>query len=196
MSDVLAPFGLIPLKSLTSGSGEFREETYNIASTYGTALYINDPVTLTGTGRNIERAATTGGCLGVYLGSQYTPSTETMTNPFKKVWVASTTLKTGTVAYANVCDDAFMEFLIQADGPVAEADIGLNANFAYDTAGNAATGRSGAAMDVTGIANTATFPLRILGYAEIPGDKNDATSLYPIMRVKLNAQRLTNETGA
>jgi len=72
------------------------------------------------------------------------------------------------------------------------ANVGLNGQFTT-TAGSTVTGASGMQLDSSGLATTATLPLKIVGFPQrpdnIPGDT------YFSYWVKLNGAQLGDGTG-
>jgi hypothetical protein len=110
----------------------------------------------------------------------------------RNFWTASTVIKTNTSAWAYVLDDPDALFEIQASGTVAQASLGSNANI-VQTAGSLVTGRSANALNITGIAATATFPLRIVDFVRRPGSAvGDA---YTDCIVRLNLHQNRTPTG-
>jgi len=84
-----------------------------------------------------------------------------------------------------VDDDPDHAFEIQEDsvgGALAVTDIGLNADF-INAAGNAYTKRSGAMLDTSTKATTATLPLKIIGL--VPRPNNDIGATAKVI-VKIN----------
>lgn len=98
---------------------------------------------------------------------------------------------TGVERVALVCDDPDALFLIQADGSVATTDISANANLIYTNPGSTGSGLSGAELDTSSMTTTATFQLKILGNADIPG-RNEMGSANPVLIVKINNHRYGN----
>lgn len=151
MSATNAPFGFIAAKH---PSGECRARQYTIASGYAANIFQGDPVKLvtagtiqlgtsdgtrTGTVDNISLLGIFAGCS--YVDSQGKPN-------FSNFW------PTGQVATdikAFVYDDPDTLFLVQADGSVAAAGIGDEADWTGFTApgGSTTTGRSLATLSST-----------------------------------------------
>lgn len=131
MANVDRAIGLRPLRHL--GGGEVRSNAYNIASGYATALGAGDPVKMTGTGRNIARAAGGDVVVGVFDGCKYT--TQSGERKFSMYWPAG---MVATEIEALVYDDPMISFRVQAD-TIAEADVGLLADL-DDATPSAVTG--------------------------------------------------------
>jgi hypothetical protein len=153
MANVDRAIGLRPLRHL--GGGEVRSNAYSIASGYATALGAGDPVKMTGTGRNIARAAGGDVVVGVFDGCRYTD--QTGARKYAMYWPAG---QVATEIEALVYDDPMISFRVQAD-TVAEADVGLLADL-DDATPSAVTGLSGVELAATGAAATGKT-CRILG---------------------------------
>lgn len=159
MANVDRAIGLRPLRHL--GGGEVRLSGYTIASGYNTALGAGDPVVMTGTGRNIARAAASDvGVIGVFSGVRYTnPAGE---RKYSSYWPAN---QVATEIEAMVYDDPNITYRVQFD-TLAEADVGLLVDFDAGTP-SAVTGLSGLECTSTGAA-TSGKPVRILGLIDEP----------------------------
>jgi hypothetical protein len=169
-----APNGLRPVKKLDGSAWTGQTTSYPVASAYGTALFKGDPVTVLADG-TLGIATAGSAAVGVFWGVQFIPSTGGL--PVNSPnWVASTATFGSVPATAFVIDDPNVVFTIQetngagaAGTPIALADVGLNANFAIGT-GNATTGNSGASLNNTTEADTATLNLKILALDGYPGN--------------------------
>jgi len=102
-----------------------------------------------------------------------------------------------TDRYLLVADDPQIIYEVQYAGTsvaaaTITANVGLNGQFTT-TAGSTVTGASGMQLDSSGLATTATLPLKIVGFPNrpdnIPGDT------YFSYYVKLNGSTLSNGTG-
>jgi hypothetical protein len=139
---------------------------YYVPASDGTALYIGDPVVKNG-------SADAAGVPGVVLAS----AGGAITGVVQGFMPNGTTDMAGyraasTAAYVLVADDPDLIFEVQEDsvgGALAAADIGLNADF-ITAAGSTYTKRSGAMLDTSTRATTATLPLKIVGLRQIPGN--------------------------
>ena len=166
MSSVATPNGAEPIGTL-SASGSFSGKMRHIAITgsYGTAIFYGDFVKLTSTGTVEKSAVSTAivaGTVGVFMGCSYTDPT-TNQKTFSQQWPAGNTAA-DPVAY--VADDPFLLFRMQADGAMAQDDIGNNAQVTA-TVGSTAIGRSKNAVVAT-TATTNTFPLRLIEFVDGP----------------------------
>ena len=178
MAAVAAPYGLRPIRSLAGGgyaSGHTRP--YKMTNSYGTSVFYGDVMEIVTAG-TVEREADltdVSDVIGVFQGCTYTDPTLNY-KLHSNMWTASTSA-TDIVAY--ICDDPLMIYQIQADGTVAQADMGLNADWVH-TAGNANIGMSKVVLDQSTLAVTATLPLKIVGFVDGPDSAvGDAyTDLY------------------
>jgi hypothetical protein len=199
MSSTAAPFGLRPIGRLDNGSLEvFRQ--YPIASGYAANVAMGDIVQLVdgGTTTTIQKQSGTGDAttaldmVGVFVGCSYTdPNTNQVV--YSQLW------PTGTVAsdaMAYVVDDPNVLFSIQADGaPTNTGDIyGKNA-LLVQTAPNTSLKISRVSLDISTLATTATFPIRVIDY--LGGDKGDEKGTdYPVLVCKFNNHQHTSTTGS
>ena len=181
MSTTAAPYGLKPVNLLGGQANPGSLRLYKIASGYNTGIFYGDVVKLV-VGGTIEKDAgtTTATPIGVFMGCEYVSATQGLLH--RNQWTASTTVPTGTTAWAYVCDDPDMLFEIQADEAVAQAGIGTNAALVQG-AGSTATGMSAVALDGNSINSTATLPLRIVDYVRRPGQA-DIGDTYTDLIVK------------
>jgi hypothetical protein len=165
-----------------------------IYSTYGTALFIGDPVIKVaggsndaavkvpgygdfaiGTLPNIEKAAAGDGnrITGVIVGFAANPDAlGTKHNP------------ASTARVALVCADPNVVFQIQSDGAIPAANMGLNADLVFTHAGSTATGLSGVELDSTTDDVDASAQLLILG--AVNRVDNDTTLTHCKVEVLIN----------
>lgn len=133
MANINAPTGFKPV------TPNARVNAYTIATGYGTAINIGDPVKFTGTGTGALAgiAVAVGGdtVVGVLAGVDYTESSGQPR--FGMAWPASTTA-TNIIAY--VYDDPNTEFAIQCDGAFAVTDYANKADFLAGTGTNSVSG--------------------------------------------------------
>lgn len=192
MANANTPAGLTPLKN--SPFVEIPKNYYYIPSTYGTALFIGDPVVKTGTsntsnvlgdGRQFAAGslpeinkATAGDAnkiTGVIIGFLANPSNLTLNY---------NTASTERVAI--VADSPLQEFMIQeetAGTALAATSVGLNANVVFAESGSTSTGLSGVELDTSTPATDATFQLKILRLLDAP---ENAIGQHAKWRVKIN----------
>jgi hypothetical protein len=168
-----SPQGLVPVKKLDGSAWTGATNPYQITSTYATALFRGDPVTILSDG-TLGVGVAGSACVGVFWGVKWTDSTGRVR--FENYWPGNPGVLTGSVVEALVIDDPNTVFTIQetsgtgtAGTPVALADRGLNANFLY-TAGSTATGTSAVSLNNATEADTSTLNLKILQLDPTPGN--------------------------
>lgn len=187
---VNAPLGL---QAATYGisapwSGGF--QVFNITPNYGISLFLGDLVAFTNGQlvRYTPGGALTTAPIGVFWGCTFTDPTGIL--QFQKYWPAAQVVKNGTYAFANVIVDPNTTFSIQLSNTLAWSNLDKNADVTFATAGNPLNGESGMQLDTTTVATTATFPLHIISFDQIPGNvpTPGGTSIpYANVLVKLNA---------
>lgn len=152
MSATSAPRGLKPI-GLLGGmpfAGSTRE--YLIKSGYSTAIFNGDVVGLADTANSTddgflvrEAAASEVNPIGVFLGVSYTdPSTGQLT--FKQYYpggIAASDIK------AVVSVNPFTLYEVQANGAIAQTQLGMTADLVQTAAGNTITGNSGLQLDAS-----------------------------------------------
>ena len=191
-----APNGLVPVKKLDGSAWTGATNSYTIASTYATALFRGDPVTILNDG-TLGVGVAGAACVGVFWGVKWTDSTGRVR--FENYWPGNPGVLTGSTVEAMVIDDPNTVFSIQetsgtgtAGTPLALADVGLNANFLY-TAGSTATGTSAVSLNNATENTTDTLNLKILGLDPTPGN---AVGNFANWLVTLNNHRYkTGVTG-
>lgn len=167
---VNAANGLQPLYEGAAANGNYQVTQYPITSTYSTAMYQYDPVTLSTAGTVIVATASTA-VLGVLMGVGYKISSNPYTQVFN-YWPGNPGVVTGSAAVAFVLDDPRQRYTIQETAtsavtspsgtPLTNAAIGNNANFLY-TAGTSVNGISAVSLDNTTSATTLVGNLKIVG---------------------------------
>lgn len=168
-----APKGLQPVRMLDGSAWTGALNSYQIVTTYATALYTGDPVTI-GTSGYLEVGVAGSPIVGVFAGVKWTDSSGRAR--FESYWPGNPGVLTGSTVEALVIDDPNVVFTIQetsgtgtAGTPLALADRGLNANFLY-TAGTAATGQSAVSLNNATEADTSSLNLKILQLDPTPGN--------------------------
>lgn len=184
MANVDAPFGLTPVQYAWGGAYDGRVRPYIALSSYATALYIGDPVVITGTSNtttvrgfqpgtlptiNKATAGATNAVTGVIVG--FLPLDGQTSNVYG---AASTT------RIALVADDPDLLFAVQDDASatLAATSVGLNANLVYTHSGSNFTGRSGAEIVASTAAADATFQTTIVGLYDLPSNAVGANAIW------------------
>jgi hypothetical protein len=162
--------------------------SYKIASGYAANVFYGDVVKLVSTGV-VEKDTGTATLtpIGVFVGCRFT-------NPTSKELTFSQYWPTGTVAsdaFAYVVDDPWAVFQIQANGSVAQAALGENAEI-VQTAGSTAIGTSKNSLNAT-TATTSTLPLRLVAFVD--GPNSAVGDAYTDLIVKFNNHQLTTLAG-
>lgn len=168
MPNVNSPYGLRPVNH-GAGGIPGRLGRYFVASGLAQNLFTGDPVTLTGTNRNITICAVaTGMILGSFQGVRYTDSAGNI--QFARNWVTGTVatgLQPNESPEALVADDPEQLFTIQVSGAagLVAADVGQTIDLLAG-AGNALTGISGFLADQASLG--ASQQLRIVDLYRLP----------------------------
>lgn len=192
MANLASPYGLRPVRMVSGQPYTGSFNLYSTATGDGTALYIGDPVIITGGAQTIEgrtyadviKAATTDVLQGVVVGVMPITNKSTLYR------------EASTQRLIMVADDPNLLFEIQeiATGtPLAVNDIGLNISFNTSTAGSTVTGLSGVVADNGTEANTNTLCLRIMGISTEP--TNTPAALSQNLLVRINRHRLVDQVA-
>ncbi len=193
------PFGLRPVRYRDGSPYNGAVNPYYIASNYATALFVGDPVVKVANGSNaaavgdfpigtlpeINKATAGDGnaITGVIVGFAPLPT---------NLGLTYNTASTERVAY--VCDDPNVMFEIQADGAIAAAQVGLNANLIYTHSGSTITGRSGAELDTTSDVPDADASNQLTILRVVNRPDNYAATAFTKVLVTINQH--TELTGA
>lgn len=162
MANPTTGFGFVPVGHV-SGSGTFTGQVnrYYITADDSNALYLGDPVVITGdfhtdgtpiiTIATVGTGVTTDKVSGAVVGFE-----PTVAMPSTKYKAAS------TAAYVLVNDDPGTIFKVRGDGAYATTDHGSTCQIVSGS-GDTVTGLSGYKLDSSEIAQTATDQLLIVG---------------------------------
>lgn len=162
MANVDNAIGFIPVR-LKGGGCDIRLGQYTIADGYTTALGRGDPVQMTGTGKNIEKAeAGNVDNIGVFAGCRYTDTAGNIV--WSDYWPASQSTQGSVGAVALVYDDPQIVFQIQCD-TLAAGDVGALAD--WDSGTPSSTTRLSGTELVASSTGTSGKSIRILGLAPI-----------------------------
>ena len=154
MANINSPSGFKVVKHATGGLPN-RRSRYHIASAYGTNIATNDAVVPTGSGKLIQRpAAATDRLIGIFDGCYYLDPNQSQPQ-YNRIWPASQTLVSGTVADAWVYDDPRIIFEAQMSGAFTLAGIGSLADIILGTANTtiklSADAIDSATLDASGV---------------------------------------------
>lgn len=179
MSATLNPYGLKPIYH---PSGIVRPKALDIASGYATNLFMYTPVALGAPAAGLIAGGTSGPIIGSFSGVEYTSSDGR--RRYSNNWPAST-VATQIVAYYT--DDELITYEIQADGSVAETQIGNQANVNAE-AGNTTTGFSTISLNTGSLTTNGNALLRIIGNAisyPVAGSINQFGDAFTIVQVQI-----------
>lgn len=190
--------GLIPVMHRNGAPYNGAARAYYVPASYGTALFIGDPVIIVTDSSDaqgiptVQRATAAGGAytIGPIIGfvSDGDPVvTRTQDSPVYR--------PASTAAYALVADDPDLLFEIQEDsvgGVMTVGAAGRNVDFIAG-AGSTASGYSGWMADSSTLNTTNTLQLRIIQPVRRPD--NDATLDYAKWLVAINLHSMRNLTG-
>lgn len=195
MSSVSRINGFRPVKTTTGAPYNGQANVYFMAAGDSTVVMVGDAVKIAGDARAATGVATVTRCgatdipVGVVVGilfsgvgdSQNMPPVTDLNTPVYR--------RASTDRYVLVADDPSLIYEVQYAGTsvaaaTITANVGQNGQFTT-TAGSTVSGSSGMQLDSTGLATTATLPLKIVGFPNrpdnIPGD------VYFSYYVKINA---------
>jgi len=195
MANVDSPFGLRPVRHKSGAPYNGAANPYYIPASYGTALFVGDPVVRTGTSNTAAVKVPGGGTFGVGTLPEINKATAGDANAVTGVIVAFMALPNdltkqynpaSTERVALVADDPDLVFEIQADGAVPAASMGLNAVFIYTHSGSTATGLSGVELDTTSDAPAADASNQMIIMRAVNREDNDTTLTHAKVEVLLN----------
>ena len=182
MANVDAPFGLRPVRHLNGNPWNGSTQRCLVEDDYGVALFIGDPVIVTGTAGaddtsglpviNIATEAHSNGVYGVIVSFEPNPDNLTLKH-----------IPLSTGGYANVCIDPDVIFIIQ-DNAGAVLDGGCisgNALLESATAGSTITGLSGWELDAAGVGADITYPLQILQKYMVEGNAMGNNCIWEVI---------------
>jgi len=196
MANPDARFGFKPVRHLNGSPWNGATQRCYISASYGTALFVGDPVLIDPTNTNratavrcptvIQSAMTTGiFAFGVITSFEANP--DNLTRIYSPA---------STAGYCNVCVAPDVIYHIRDDGGAAltKADIGANAVGINTHGGSTVTGLSGFELDAgttTGPGEDDGYPLYIIGVADVEDNEFDgSTSTRIIWEVTLNMHHL------
>lgn len=197
MSSVSAPFGLRPALHI---SGTVRPWSGTIASGYATNIFQNAPVQISntaGTGNGTLIVAPAGDrAIGTFQGCEFTLTSDGRRHVSN--WWAASQVATDIVAYYT--RDAWVTYEIQANGSIAQSNVGNQADWTANGSanGNTVTGLSSVQLDtatlVDGEGGVETAGLRIIGLS--PYVDNAFGDSFTIVLVEISEhQNVANQTA-
>jgi len=186
-------YGLKPVKHAKGGivrTNNFSGVNgYRIAATAPSAFFEGDLVTFSSGNIVTDMgAASPGAVVGVFWGAEYVDNASGEVK-FVRSIPASTVAKDKYKVY--VYDDPDIIFQIEADQvatAITSADVGTNVQIVASPTGSAITHKSGLVADSSTKATTNSFPLTILGSAELDDSFSSAGTSMDIL-VKINTHQ-------
>jgi hypothetical protein len=197
MANTDTPFGLKPIRHRSGSPYTGECNPYYVPSTYATALYIGDPVIITGTSNisdyqgyaagslpEINKATAAGGnyISGVIVA--FGPDRDNLSRVYKPA---------STEALVWVADAPELIFEVQEDSDgtaLAATSVGLNADLVYTHSGSTITGLSGVELDRSTAATTSTLQLKIMRLVDRPDNAIGDFAKWEVL-VNLHTQRYT-----
>ena len=205
MSSVSRIYGFKPVKSITGAPYSGQANMYFIPAADSTVVMVGDAVKLLGDARAATGVPTvtrissaTDIPVGIVVGIVFTGVGDTVNTPPVNDLNTPVYRRASTDRYLMVADDPQLIYEVQYAGTsvaaaTITANVGQNGQFTL-TAGNTSSGASGMQIDSSGLATTATLPLKIVGFPNrpdnIPGDT------YFNYYVKLNSSTMSSGTGS
>jgi len=203
MASVSRANGFRPVKTVTGAAYNGQANVYFVPSTDSTVIMVGDAVKLAGDARaatgapTVTRAGATDVPVGIVVGILFTGVGDLTNMPPVNDLNTPVYRRASTDRYLLVCDDPNVVYEVQYAGTsvaaaTITANVGLNGQFTT-TAGSTTSGASGMQLDSSGLATTATLPIKIVGFPNrpdnIPGDT------YFSYFVKLNGSTNSSGTG-
>lgn len=174
MSSSAAPFGLRPIYD---ERGRARARPYTITTGYASAIYQYSPVLLNSDG-TLNIGAANVDLLGSFAGVEYTDANGR--RQYSKMWVAS---QAGTAIIAYVWDDPGTVFEMQANGSLAVASRGDQADVVNPSTGSSVTQLSNTSLNSTLAGAGTQKQMRIINKSYYVD--NDWGDTYTIVQVML-----------
>lgn len=180
MSATAAPFGLRPVYH---PSGSIRPVAVQIASALATNIFQYSPIAYVPASGTIALAAAGARATGVFMGVEFTPSDGR--RRYSNTWPAS---QVATEIVAYITQDPYIIYEVQANGSLAQDDIGECADWTTNdtNAGNTVTGLSTVALATPPAA--AIAGLQVLGLA--PYVDNTWGDAFTIVQVRIAEHQL------
>jgi hypothetical protein len=185
MASVSRINGFRPVKTLSGAPYSGKANLYFMAAANSDVVMVGDAVKIAGDARAASGAPSVARCgatdipVGVVVGILFSGVGNEVTNvPAVSDLNTPVYRRASTDRYVLVADDPLLVYEVQyAATSVAAAtitaNVGLNGQFTT-TAGSTVSGSSGMQLDSTGLATTATLPLKIVGFParpdNVPGD--------------------------
>ena len=185
MASVSRINGFRPVKSVNGAPYNGAANVYFVPASDSSVIMVGDAVKLAGDARAASGAPTVTRCgatdvaVGIVVGILFTGEGDLNNIPPVNDLNTPVYRRASTDRYLLVADDPNLIYEVQYAGTSVSAatitaNVGLNGQFTT-TAGSTTTGSSGMQLDSSGLATTATLPLKIVGFPQrpdnLPGDQ-------------------------
>ena len=197
MANVNRPGGLKPVSYLNGAPYTSQARLYSVPVN-STALYIGDPVTLSGSADTNGLAGVAIGVagsavIGVVVGFLVAPPSVSLVASNIDLTIRSIPASATVVQYALVADDPNLIFEIQDGQTVATAlvDIGRNTNFLI--AAGATTYSDSGTVTAATLTDSTTANLKLMGFTQRVD--NTPAAAYAKLLVKINNHAYAAGTG-
>ena len=197
MANVNRPGGLKPVSYLNGAPYTSQARLYSVPVN-STALYIGDPVTLSGSADTNGLAGVAIGVagsavIGVVVGFLVAPPSVSLVASNIDLTIRSIPASATVVQYALVADDPNLIFEIQDGQTVATAlvDIGRNTNFLI--AAGATTYSDSGTVTAATLTDSTTANLKLMGFTQRVD--NQPAAAYAKLLVKINNHAYAAGTG-
>ena len=192
MANTNAPFGFRQYSG--TGSAPTYEQVPVRIAYNASAIYYGDPVQPDSNGYVVVGSPGTTQIAGIFVGCKYLSVAQKRTI-WSNYWPGSD-VASSNIVEGYIINDPNAKWVAQtgATGATA-ADINANVNFAIGT-GNAASGISGAYVDMSTVNTTNTLPFRIVGLdVDPPGAPGTEAGAYNLVIVAFNNVSTKQLTG-
>lgn len=192
MANTNTPFGFRQWSG--TGSAPTYEQVVARVVYNASAIYYGDPVIVDANGYVVVGAPGTTQLGGIFQGCKYLSVAQKRV-VWSNFWPGSDVASTQTVE-AYIVNDPNAKWIVQTDATgAATTDIYANVNFAIGTP-NAASGLSGAYLNMSTTGVTATLPFRIESLVtQPPGAPGTEAGAYNLVIVSFNYVMTRTTTG-
>lgn len=200
MANANTPRGLIPYRYASGAHYNGAFNVYSVPASYGTALYVGDPLVATGAsdanGIPVVQIATAGSSaftIGPMVGLVPAGTPQIAVTRDLPVY-----RQASVAAYIAVADDPNLLFWIQEDsvgGSIATGTAGMKNADLIAGSGSTTTGYSGWMLDSSTINTTSTLQLRIFSALQQTDNVVGTSDTLAKWLVRINNHSITRTTG-
>lgn len=176
-----APFGFKPSWH-PSGQIRARALPGGISAAYANSIYSNQPVALTTAGVLNEITGTGVDFVGVFAGVEYTPTGGRPT--VSPNWPGGTSFVAGSLV-AYYYEDPLIQYMVQADGSLAQTSIGDQANITNFTANALGYSQATLSSSLAGAGSQAQWRIESLVPDPAPSGPNAWGDAYTVVLVSI-----------